>query len=107
MITLVNEVWQMEPNSLFHPTLLFCDHPFPNGLHFLKIGLFVEHNPSLTALVYLEFSLEIELFIVLSGVEAVTSIPGSPELDENGMFLIVPLSYYVNPLPNNINFLLV
>ena len=49
MITLANEAWQMEPNtySLFHPTLLSCDH----GLHFLKRDLLREHNPSLTALV--------------------------------------------------------
>ena len=53
MITLANEVWQIEPNtnSLFHPTFLSYDHPFPNGLHFLKTDLFREHNPSLTALV--------------------------------------------------------
>ena len=54
MITLANEVWQMEPNtnSLFHPTLLSCDHPFRNGLHLLKRDLFGEHNPSLMALVF-------------------------------------------------------
>ena len=54
MTTITNEVWQMEPNtnSLFHPTLLSSDQPFPNGLHFLKRGLFGEHNPSLTALVF-------------------------------------------------------
>ena len=54
MITLANEVWQMQTNtnSLFHPTLLSCEHPFPNGLHFLKGDMFGEHNPSLTALVH-------------------------------------------------------
>ena len=53
MITLANEVWHIESNtnSLFHPTLLSCDHLFPNGLLFLKEDLFREHNLSLTALV--------------------------------------------------------
>ena len=41
MITLASEVWKMEPNTnnLFHPTLLSCDHPFSNGLHFLNRDL--------------------------------------------------------------------
>ena len=55
MITLANEAWPMEPNtnSLLHPTLLSCDHPFPNGLRFLKRDLLGKYNPSLWALVYL------------------------------------------------------
>ena len=38
IVTLASEVWQMRPNtsSLFHPTLLLCDQPFSNSLHFPK-----------------------------------------------------------------------
>ena len=47
-----NEVWQMEPNtnSLFHPTLLSYDHPFPNGLHFQKRDLFESLRALVTGL---------------------------------------------------------